>query len=180
MLHDLSCPTCGAPGLQAHQPDGLVVCKFCGSKFAEDDRVACPHCEAVNANEAAFCSACGGKLKRPCPACGAQNWAGADHCITCGRDLDLIGALADRHTEGFKGALQRQRESAHLIKAEEEQASQRRLGELWQVEKRRQEFLARQQAEHWRQQTALLIVVLVILGVFVLAIGAWVALAMLR
>src|SRR5574341_914249 len=177
MLRDLSCPTCGAPGLEAHQPDGVVTCKFCGHKFAEDNRVACPHCEAINPPDASFCKACGTKLRRTCPACGAENWAGANYCVTCGRNLDVIGALADRHVEGFKGTLQRQRELANLIKAEEEEASQRRMAGLWEVEKRRQEILAQQKAEQKRQQNALLAAVLVGAAVIVLAVGALVALS---
>ncbi len=180
MLRDLSCPTCGGPGLEARQPDGIVTCKFCGSKFAEDDRVACPHCEAINSSTASFCEACGAKLQRTCPACGAENWAGADHCAACGRNLDVIGALAERQVEGFKGTLQRQRDLANLIKAEEEEASQRRLGELWQVEKQRQELLARQQAENRRQQTVLLASVLAIAALLALAAGALAAFVLLR
>jgi hypothetical protein len=180
MLRSLACPTCGAPGLAAHQPDGVVTCTSCGNRFAEDNRVACPQCEAIHAKEASFCGECGAKLRRACPACGADNWAGADHCAACGRNLDAIAALAERHAQGFKGTLQRQRDLADLIKAEEEESSQRRLGEMWQVEKRRQDLLTQQQAEQRRQQNALLAIALVGAGLFALAIGAFAVLVLMR
>jgi hypothetical protein len=179
MLRNISCPTCGAPGLEASQPDSIVICKSCGNKFAEDNRVACPACEAINAQTAAFCSECGARLSRLCAACGAENWAGADHCATCGRDLDAIAAMAERHSEGFKGTLHRQRELANLIKDEEERSSQRRLSDMWEVENRRQAMLARQAAENRRQQSVL--AAFVTIGLLaVLAIGVFAALAMLR
>ncbi len=172
MLRDLSCPTCGGPGLEAHQPDGVVTCKFCGNKFATDNQVACPYCEAINSPEAGFCKACGEKLKRSCPACGATNWAGADYCLTCGRNLDALEAMTNRHRQGFKGTLQQQREIAGALKAEEEADSQKRLATMWAAEARRQEEIARQQAEQKRQQTLIIFLALgfgVIVACLVLA-----------
>lgn len=170
MLRELSCPTCGAPGLEANQPDGVVVCKFCGSKFAAGDQIACPFCEAINAPEADFCKKCGEKLKRSCPACGAENWAGADYCAACGRNLDALAWMASRHAQGFKGALQQQRDIANLIKAEEETASQKRMAGLWEIEKRRQAELERQKARQITQQNILLGVALTVGALFVLGL----------
>jgi uncharacterized Zn finger protein (UPF0148 family) len=162
MLHTLACPNCGAPGLEAQQPSGLVVCKFCGNQFANDDRVACPRCEAINPADSSFCKECGEKLKRHCSACGSENWAGAAYCAKCGRNLDTIEGLAQRHATGYKGTLQQQRDSANRLKVQEEVASQRRLDTLWETEKRRQEFLAQQQAERNRQQTTIVLVIIAV------------------
>lgn len=179
MLRDLACPTCGAPGLEAQQPDGLVLCRFCGSKFAEDNRIACPRCEAINSPEVSYCAKCGDKLKRPCPACGAENWAGADYCARCGHDLDVIESLARRHAQGFKGTLQKQRDGAKPLKDLEETASQNRLAGMWEVERKRQAALAQQHARQQSQQTRLLLVTIVV-GVLVLAGLAVGAITMLR
>ncbi len=172
MLHDLACPTCGAPGLEAHQPDGLVSCKFCGNKFAQDDRVACPKCEAVNPADSSFCKDCGERLKRPCPACGTENWAGADYCARCGHNLNQVEAMARRQAQGFKGTLQEQRTAANALKEQEERDSQKRMAGLWEAEHKRQEVLIKQHAEQQRQQTRLLIVTLSLAAVFVVVLVA--------
>ena len=180
MLHDLACPTCGAPGLEAHQPDGMVVCKSCGNKFANADRVACPKCEAINPADSSFCKECGEKLKQPCPTCATENWAGADYCAKCGHNLNALEEMAQRHATGFKGTLQHQRSSANQLKVEEEAASQKRLGVLWETEKRRQDYLARQQAERNRQQTMLLIGVISIVAITLLGMVVIIILSQLK
>ena len=174
MLREMNCPACGAPGLEPHQPDGAVVCKFCGNEFAKNNTVACPYCEAINHPQADFCAKCGEKLKLTCPACGVENWAGAEYCATCGRNLDALASMTNRHAQGFKGTLQQQRDIANLIKAEEETASQKRMGGLWEIEQRRQDELERQKARQVTQQNVLLSIVLAVALLFVLAlVGAF-------
>ena len=167
MLHDLACPTCGAPGLEAQQPSGAVMCRFCGNKFAKEDQVACPDCEAINPPSSSFCKECGGKLKRSCPACGAGNWAGADYCATCGRNLDTLESMSERAAQGHRGTLQQQRETANQLKAQEAADSQKRLAGMWEIEKKRQEILSQQQEEQKRQQSLLLRVTFIAVGAFV-------------
>ncbi len=176
MLKELTCPKCGAPGLQAHQPDGVVVCSFCGNTFAADNSIACPRCEAVNPPDSTFCKSCGEKLRVTCPACGTQNWAGAEYCAACGRDIDAISAMAERQAQGFKGTLLQQRELANLLKHEEEVASQKRLASMYEVEERRQAHLAQQRAEQARQQNWLMGVTV---GLFVLFVAAIVVISLL-
>ncbi len=167
MLHELSCPNCGAPGLEATQPNGVVVCNSCGNRFTADDSVACAQCEAVNDPEAEYCAACGERLKRSCAACGAENWAGAEHCTRCGRGLDALEHIAERHAKSFSETLEDRRKSASTVKAEEEEASQRRLAEMWQVEQRRQEGLA-QDLEHQKsEQNTMARIMLLFVGAFV-------------
>ena len=181
MLHDLTCPNCGAPGLEAQQPNGVVICKFCGNKFADDDRVACPQCEAINPPDSSFCKQCGGKLKRSCPACGAGNWAGADYCATCGRNLDTLESMSERAAQGHRGALMQQREMANELKAQEAADSQKRMAALWEVEKKRQAILRQQQEEQKRQQSLLLRLALIALGALIcVAVVAFIASLMLR
>ncbi|MBM4422038.1 MAG: hypothetical protein FJ030_01435 [Chloroflexi bacterium] len=171
MLHELSCPKCGAPGLEAHQPNGIVVCRHCGNQFADDGQIACPHCESINPPDADFCHKCGDKLKRTCPACGGENWMGADYCAACGHNLDAIASMANRHTQGFKGTLQQQRELANLLKAEEESSSQKRMADLWDIEKRRQANLEHQRARLRAEQNVLLFIAIAIGAVFVFAVA---------
>ena len=172
MLHELSCPTCGAPELEATQPHGVVACNSCGNKFTADDSVACAHCETVNKPDAEYCSACGERLKRTCTACGTENWSGAEHCTRCGRDLDALEHIAERHAKSFRETLEDRRNSASTVKAEEEEASQRRLGEMWQVEQRRQDDLAQQLKRGKSEQTAMTRIMLLFGGGFLCAILA--------
>lgn len=178
MLHELSCPNCGAPGLEATQPNGVVVCNSCGNRFATDDSVACAHCETVNEPDAEYCGSCGERLKRTCAACGTENWAGAEHCTQCGRGLDALEHIAERHAKGFRETLEERRNSASTVKAEEERASQRRLAEMWQVEQRRQDDLARQMKQQKSEQNAMARIMLLFVGAFVcfvlIAAVAWV------
>ncbi|HLF02635.1 MAG TPA: zinc ribbon domain-containing protein [Anaerolineales bacterium] len=180
MLRDLSCPNCGAPGLMAHQPDGVVTCKFCGNKYANDNSIACPHCETINSPEAGFCTQCGSKLKRNCPACLHENWIGAEYCLNCGRAIDLLEIMADRHASDFRAGLAKHRELAPLIKAEEDAASEKRLSDLWEVERKRQAELARQQAERDRQHNMVIYVALAILGLFLCSVAAFVYFVAMR
>jgi len=181
MLKELNCPKCGAPGLEAHQPDGVVVCSFCGNTFAADSSIACPHCETVNPPDAGFCKSCGKKLRSNCPACGAQNWAGADFCAACGHNIDIVSVMAERRAQGFRGTLQQQRDSANQLKQEDEIASQKRLASMYEVEERRQAHLARQRAEQTRQQNLLLGAAIGLIVVFVIAVGVgWWLLSMAR
>jgi len=170
MLRDLACPTCGAPGLEPNQPNGVVICKFCGNKFAEDDRIACPNCESINSLEAGFCAKCGEKLKRSCPVCSVENWAGAEYCVSCGRDLDLLTYMTERQIRGFQATLEEQRQIAQTLKEEEEASSQKRLGQMWASERRRQEFLAQQTAQQKREQSAMLVTISIIAVLFIGAI----------
>lgn len=172
MLHELSCPNCGAPGLEATQPNGVVVCNSCGNRFTADDSVACAHCETVNEPEAEYCGSCGERLKRTCAACGAENWAGAEHCTQCGRGLDALEHIAERNAKGFRETLAERRRTASTVKAEEEEASQRRLAEMWQVEQRRQEGLAREVEQQKSEQNTMARITLLFGGAFVCLILA--------
>lgn len=170
MLRNLACPSCGAPTLQAQQPDGAVVCRSCGSGYAPDDRLACPRCEALNEPADDYCGRCGEKLKRNCPACAAENWSGADYCAHCGRSLDALEYMAGRTSQSFRATLEHQRRIAGSLKAEEEASSQKRMAQLWDIEKRRQTNLAQQQAKQKAEQEVLLRIMFVGLVLFVLAL----------
>lgn len=47
----------------------------------------CANCGRVNADDAAYCSACGTRLEPACPSCGAPYEAGSAFCSRCGTAL---------------------------------------------------------------------------------------------
>lgn len=91
MLQHLTCKNCGAPRLDS-ESDGRVVCGYCGAEYAAAGTL-CPACDHVNAQSAAFCSACGEPLTRRCPACEHANWSGAEYCAGCGRAMDILEVM---------------------------------------------------------------------------------------
>lgn len=166
---DLECPNCGAPELEPGE-DQQLVCPFCGSVFGDLTRV-CPGCGHYNEAGVRHCVRCGLSLVRDCPACGADNWVLAEHCTRCGRDLDLIERLASRWQQTTQERLYERRTAVAELKEQEERASQARMAGLMDVERRRQEALARarvERRERDRQVYTLVVVAFVIFVVVVL------------
>jgi uncharacterized Zn finger protein (UPF0148 family) len=171
MLTELNCPTCGAPGLEIHQPDGIVVCKFCHNQYSAADEILCPQCETLNDQSVLFCQNCGTKLKRTCTACATENWAGAEYCAACGRNLDLIANMSSRTRESFAERLEQHRQNAPALKAEQAAQSKKQSDALWAVEKRE-----RQRRENNRFVTILMIGGVIFL---VLILGGVIAISLL-
>lgn len=167
MLNELSCPACGAPGLETHQPDGHVICRFCGNQFASENEVACPHCESLNFVGSDFCQSCRTPLKRTCHACSSENWSGAEFCAQCGRGLDILEGMATRLATGHRETLNHQRNIAAALKAEEAEATERRRDALWQQDKRWQDELAQRQRKSSSEQRLILMVLIVAAVVFI-------------
>lgn len=170
MLKELNCPTCGAPGLESHQPDGSVLCKFCGNAYTQTGEIICPRCEAINRESDLFCKQCGEKIKRTCAACTTENWAGAEYCSACGRDLDVISNMANRTREGFAEHLEQQRKMAPTIKADQEAESQKRLATMWEKERERTDELQKQLERKRAENKAMMTVLYVSGAIFVLMI----------
>jgi hypothetical protein len=169
MLNEIACPHCGQQELAAQEPTGLVVCTRCGLKYANDDPIACPKCEAINSKTASYCSTCGEALKQKCQNCGAENWAGAYTCVSCKQSLNSVEAIAQRHSQGYRGTLEEQRRGANALKAQEAVASRKRMAGLMDTENKRQAQLAQQMAEQKAQQTRLLLAAAIVLVIFVVA-----------
>ncbi len=85
-------------------------------------------------------------------------------------ESDLLGSLIDRIQDGTAGHLDRQMRSAPDIKRQEEEASQRRLEEMWMHENERQQAIAEAQSEQQRQEEMLVRVVLVVVGIVILIV----------
>jgi ribosomal protein L40E len=143
-LAGFECPSCGA-GEMVHGPDGHLVCVYCGTSFGEVTRI-CPRCGHYNAAGARHCAHCGTQILRDCPACGADNWTAAGHCVQCGRNLDLIEQLAHRWQQTTQQRLYARQAGMVALKAQEERASQQRMATFMEVERGRQEALARARA----------------------------------
>ncbi len=130
-------------GERSDQPE----CPGCGSSsfsVGADGRLVCDYCQTAYA------------LPGPvCPVCGAQNPPAVHRCIACGHDLGMLDAVFARATGGSTHWLRQTREEAAAVKAQEEAASQKRLAEMWAIEQRRREELARAQAERDRQMRIL-------------------------
>lgn len=168
-LVDLECPNCGAPELEAGA-DRQLRCPFCGSAFGDLARI-CPACGHYNEAGVRHCVDCGGALVRDCPACGADNWVLAEHCAICGRNLDLVERLAQRWQQSTQERLYERQGAMAALKEREERASQARMAELLDAERRRQEALARAntlQQERDRRMYALVIAAFVVFVVVVL------------
>ncbi len=120
----LECPGCGSFSFSV-EPDGRLVCDYCQTAYTLPGQV--------------------------CPVCGAQNPSAAHQCIACGHNLGVLDAVFTRATGEPAYWLHQTRTEAAAVKAQEEAASQKRLAEMWAIERRRREELAQAQAERDRQ-----------------------------
>ncbi|MBI3359534.1 MAG: zinc ribbon domain-containing protein [Chloroflexi bacterium] len=177
MFRDISCPNCGAPRLEV-AADDRVVCGYCGHVFAEAGAF-CPKCNHANREGVVHCDNCGETLIRTCSACQHKNWIGAEYCANCGRPLDILEYVSSRYKQSVSERLAQAREMANVIKAEEEAASQRRMNELWEIERRRKmaeaEAAARQAARD-RQTMQMIVAGVVIFGIALAVAGIILAL----
>lgn len=82
--------------------------------------------------------------------------------MTCGYHLEVLDAVFARATGAPARWLRQTREEAAAIKAREEEASQKRLAEMWAIEQRRRGELAQAQAERDRQMRILWVAVAVL------------------
>jgi len=136
MLREIPCSHCAGAGLEL-QPDGNALCKFCGARNTMAGPI-CPRCERVNPVGAEHCEICREALTRICPKCQSKNWSGADRCIQCGQSLDALEFVARRWLTDVRAEQQQQ---APALKAQAEAASQRRMGQMLDMEERRQQAL---------------------------------------
>jgi hypothetical protein len=159
------CRNCDGSGLEL-QVDGSAACRFCGTA-QQRPGVICPQCEEVNAPQAEQCAACRVPLFRACPACGARNWAGAAACSACGGALDLVEFVSAKWRSDFREDLKRE---APALKAQEDAASQVRMGAMLAQEERRQQALQQAAARQQARQAQLLTFAMLGVGIFIVVI----------
>jgi uncharacterized membrane protein YvbJ len=175
-LTGIQCSNCGGNELLQGQ-QGQLLCAYCGSAFGEVTRI-CPHCGHYNEADVRHCGQCGEPIIRTCPACGRDNWILAEHCVQCGRNLDVIERIARRWQETTQQPLEDHRAGVAAVKDREERASQERLAEFLEIERRRQEALAqarqvqrKQEQQIWWWVGAALFVALVVVILALLLSG---------
>jgi hypothetical protein len=146
-LDDLTCPACTAPGLLA-LPEGSFRCAYCGTLL---------QVQSVT-----------------CPACGWENVQGAEDCRNCGEPLSVVARVLTR--QGAVGPpfwLGRVRDRADELKRREAWASEQRMEQLREIDRRRMQddarALARQRAAD-RQIVLVLGLALGVLGVIVVTL----------
>jgi len=168
-LSKFECPNCGAKEM-AQDDRGWLTCSFCCSSFGEATRI-CPSCGEYNAEGVHFCARCGGALIRDCPACGASNWILARHCVSCGRSMDVIEQMVRRWQQSTRERLEAWQSSVGRLKAEEEEASRRRMAALMEAESIRQRALAVAEETRRRRDRQTYIVMSVVVAIFVLVVA---------
>jgi CHASE3 domain sensor protein len=85
-------------------------------------------------------------------------------------DSDLLDSLIKRLQDGTAGQLDQRMREAPDVKRQEEEASQRRLDDMWMRERERQRAIAQAQQEAERQEQMLVRYVLIGVGVVILII----------
>ena len=170
MLNQLPCVHCSGAGLEL-APEGKVVCKFCGTQNSVPG-VICPQCWCVNTTGTNICDNCHAALFRACPNCQTKNWRGATECVQCGEPLDTLDGMVDRLRTDTPDRLRRQQQDAVALKAAEEEAANRRLEQLRDVDRRREQALAEAMARQAINQSRLLRWLLIGGGVLVLLVIA--------
>ncbi len=159
------CFNCHGAGLEL-QPDGSAACRFCGTG-AQRPGVICPNCEEVSPLGAEHCAACGSALVRACPHCGARNWAGSERCGQCGQAIDLVEFVSAKWRTDFREDLKK---DAAALKAQEDAASQVRMGAMLAQEEQRQKLLQAAMARQAARQNQLLTYAMLGVGVFVVIV----------
>jgi hypothetical protein len=160
----LNCPGCGGSSFVAN-PNGNPICEYCYAAYVPPEQ-ACPDCGTPHEPNARRCVSCGADLLRPCLACGALNSWAVPRCLVCGREMGILGSLFNRVTSTRGGWLDEVREEATELKAQQEAVADTQLAEMWEIERRRREAMARAQAKRDRQ----LRVIFTVIG-FIAAFG---------
>ena len=123
-MNTLTCPACTAPGLLS-EPGGGFQCDYCGTVL---------QAQAVR-----------------CPTCDWENAQAADVCVNCGEPLTVVARVLTRQgTVGPPFWLGRVRSRAGDLKEQAARASELRMEQLLDIDRRRHlddaRTLARQRA----------------------------------
>jgi len=123
----------------------------------------CPSCHSTDLaaqDDAWRCRQCGMLFDPPlvlCPGCGGVNSPEDDACTACGRSLTLVDQVLDRHTgPRTPGFLTSARDQAPALKESELRASDARYQEFVEIDRRREEAQAVQEAARRKSDRALL------------------------
>ena len=140
----MRCPACDAPNPMIHESH--FDCNFCGS-IIPHDLVICPTCRHPNVPE-------------------------TENCGECGEPLTLFSQVMIRHGESDSGPyrLRQAREQASQIKARGDIASQQRMQEFKEIDRRRIQVASEAEIARRREQRLILRILVVVGVLFILAI----------
>ena len=164
----LNCPGCGSSSFVAN-PNGNPICEYCDAAYVPPEQT-CPDCGTPHEPDARRCMSCGADLLRPCLACGALNSWAVPRCLVCDQEMGVLGSLFDRVTSTRSGWLDEVREEATELKAQQEAVADAQLAEMWEIERRRREAMARAQAELDRQQRLVFTVIGIVVALCIIVI----------
>lgn len=139
-----------------------------------EDILLCPVCDTENDALSHTCMNCGESLIVVCPRCNTVNAITAEQCFACGQQFDTLGHIIARHEVRFEDRFTRQAITAIDTKSEQKAKDQTRSQQLWDEERRRQEYLQTQKLRQKQQERYLVIgvaVVVVVALVIVLLIA---------
>lgn len=143
----LICPNCTADEF-FEISQGLMECQYCGTSY------------------------------QVCPSCRHASSLHIEVCSFCGEPLTIVSQVIARHESPRVNPrwLKQARAKAASIKAYEESASLERMDALMEIEHRREEALARENARRQAQDRSILTIILLFGGsfvVFVIAAVIW-------
>ena len=144
-----ACLACTAPGLELVEK-GVLKCQYCGSSFRG--------------------------LPLLCPSCGWINTIDAESCPDCGEPMNVVAQVITRQDPSASPAfLKRVQSQAENIKASEELASQNRFHKLQEIDRMREDSMAKYKVRRSQDDRFFLIliasgVIIIILIIAILAL----------
>jgi predicted amidophosphoribosyltransferase len=140
----MNCPVCDAPDVKIIED--YFECSYCGSTL--------PHNMSI------------------CPSCQSPNPLEAEACEVCGEPLTLFSQVIIRHANADSGPyrLRQAREQAARIKESEERASQQRLHDLEETDRRRIQAALEAERARRKEQSQLMKISAAIVILFLLLI----------
>ncbi len=145
-----------------------------------EQQLLCPKCHktGLHALDEVFmaCTTCRNVWERSaclCPTCQMEVGASEEVCRNCAEPLNILGQVISRHTHPSEARwLEQMRMRAAELKQSEMRASQARMEGFWQIEHRRLQAIAEEEAARRKADRKLILVV----GIAIPAITALVIL----
>ena len=145
-----ACLACTAPNLELVEK-GILECQYCGASFRG--------------------------IPLLCPSCGWINTLDAESCPICGEPLNVVAQVISRQDPAASPAfLRRVQSQAENIKASEELASQNRFQKLQEIDRVREDSIAKDKVRRSQDDRFFLIliasgVIIIILIIAILALA---------
>lgn len=165
-LQEIACPSCRNP-IDIREHGRHIQCDACGNHYIVEGHL-CPYCQTYHRQEVGFCSQCGQPLTRVCRKCYTSNWAGNEYCQQCGSPMDILELLQTSHTKTTADRLNQQMERAKALKAQDEEASRKRMAEMMAQEEARQREVNRRIQKKKEEEMKVLMITIGVVVIFIL------------